>query len=244
MLPLPFAGVFWWRKDKMTTDQSDLLILTEENLAIAVQELALVDADLAKIFQELGTPPIWSREAGFSGLLQIILEQQVSLASAKAVFERLQKIVTPLTPLTFLALEDIELRAIGFSRQKSLYGRGLATAIATGQLDLTKLATMDENAIRTELKRLKGIGDWTVDIYLLMALQRPDVFPKGDLALAIATQKLKGLSVRPTPLELEVIAQSWRPWRAVAARLLWHYYLDRLTVIKSRKSMARPKRSF
>lgn len=209
----------------MTIFQSNLSILTEENLAIAVQELAVLDKDLAKIFQELGNPPMWSRKGGFSALIRIILEQQVSIASAKAVFERLEKIVTPLTPEKFLTLEEMQLKAIGFSRQKSQYSRGLAEAIATGQLDLTKLDTMDESIIRTELKRLKGIGDWTVDIYLLMALQRPDVFPKGDLALAIATQKLKGLSVRPTPLELEVIAQSWQPWRAVAARMLWHYYL-------------------
>lgn len=213
----------------MTIYQSTLSTLTKESLAIASQELAILDRDLAKILIELGTPPMWSREAGFSGLIRIILEQQVSLASARAVFERLQKVVTPLplTPEKFLALEEIQLKAIGFSRQKSQYSRGLAMAIATGQLDLGQIDTMDEIAIRTELKRIKGIGDWTVDIYLLMALQRPDVFPKGDLALAIAVQKLKGLSVRPTPIELEIIAQSWRPWRAVAARMLWHYYLNK-----------------
>jgi DNA-3-methyladenine glycosylase II len=189
-------------------------------------ELASRDRDFALVLETLGSPPIWSREAGFPTLLQIILEQQVSLAAAKAVFNRLCGVVVPLTPENFLKLDDLQLKEIGFSRQKIVYGRALADAIATGQLDLTQLETMDEAMIRTELKRIKGIGDWTVDIYLLMALQRPDVFPKGDLALAIALQKLKGLEVRPTPQELEAIAESWRPWRAVAARILWHYYLN------------------
>ncbi|MEC4814916.1 MAG: DNA-3-methyladenine glycosylase 2 family protein [Scytonema sp. PMC 1069.18] len=200
--------------------------LTQESLARGLMELGRRDRDFALVLETLGSPPIWNREAGFPTLLQIILEQQVSLAAAKAVFNRLCGVVVPLTPENFLKLDDLQLKEIGFSRQKIVYGRALADAIATGQLDLTQLETMDEAIIRTELKRIKGIGDWTVDIYLLMALQRPDVFPKGDLALAIALQKLKGLEARPTPQELEAIAESWRPWRAVAARILWHYYLN------------------
>ncbi|MCU0535272.1 MAG: DNA-3-methyladenine glycosylase [Hydrococcus sp. Prado102] len=202
------------------------LKLTEENFTRALKELASLDKDLASIIEKLGNPPNWTREAGFPGLIQIILEQQVSLAAAKAVFKRLQQIVVALTPENFLALDETQLKAIGFSRQKTQYCRGLANAIATGELDLTQLATLDETTIRSQLKQLKGIGDWTVDIYLLMAIQRPDVFPKGDLALAIAIQKLKGLTIRPTPKELEIISQNWRPWRAVAARILWHYYLN------------------
>ncbi|MFN6525631.1 DNA-3-methyladenine glycosylase 2 family protein [Nostoc sp. ChiSLP03a] len=201
--------------------------LTEESLTRGLMVLAKLDSDLAGILETLGPPPIWSREAGFATLLCIILEQQVSVAAARAVFTRLCAVVVTLTPENFLILDDAQLKAIGFSRQKILYCRGLANAIATGQLDLTKLQTMDETTIRTELKRLKGIGDWTVDIYLLMALQRPDVFPKGDLAIAIALQKLKNLATRPTPAQLEAMTQHWRPWRAVAARLLWHYYLNK-----------------
>jgi DNA-3-methyladenine glycosylase II len=188
--------------------------------------LANLDSDLARILETFGTPPLWRREPGFSTLVQIILEQQVSLASAKAVFNRLSKIVVPLVPENFLTFDDTQLKAIGFSRQKSLYCRGLAEAIVNEQLDLTQLETMEETAIRTQLKRLKGIGDWTVDIYLLMALQHPDAFPKGDLGLAIATQQIKGLATRPTPVQLEAIAQKWRPWRGVATRILWHYYLS------------------
>ncbi|KAB8330043.1 DNA-3-methyladenine glycosylase 2 family protein [Scytonema tolypothrichoides VB-61278] len=200
--------------------------LTQETLACALMELANRDSDFAHVLETLGSPPMWERKAGFPTLLRIILEQQVSLASARAIYERLCAMVVTLTPENFLTLDDIELKAIGFSRQKTVYGRALANAIINGQLDLVKLQTMDETTIRTELKRIKGIGDWTVDIYLLMALQRPDVFPKGDLALAIALQKLKKLSVRPTPEQLEAVAENWRPWRAIAARILWHFYLN------------------
>ncbi|RCJ40244.1 hypothetical protein A6770_10920 [Nostoc minutum NIES-26] len=204
----------------------ELKLLTQESLTRGLIALAKLDSDLAHILETLGNPPMWEREAGFPTLLRIILEQQVSLAAARAVFNRLCGIVIPLTPENFLILDDVQLKTIGFSRQKILYCRGIADAITSGQLDLTKLETMDETTIRSELKRLKGIGDWTVDIYLLMALQHPDVFPKGDLGLLIATQKLKKLAARPTPAELEAIAENWRPWRAVAARLLWHYYLS------------------
>jgi DNA-3-methyladenine glycosylase II len=212
--------------NNLEPNYSQLNILTEENFTRALKELAIIDKELALVIEKLGHPPNWTREAGFPGLIQIILEQQVSLAAAKAVFERLRQIVVPLTPENFLLFDDTQLKAIGFSRQKIQYSRGLANAIATGELDLIQLATLDEITIRSQLKQLKGIGDWTVDIYLLMAMQRPDVFPKGDLALAIATQKLKGLATRPTPQELEIMSQNWRPWRAVAARILWHYYLS------------------
>jgi DNA-3-methyladenine glycosylase II len=198
----------------------------QESLARGLMELANCDRDFARVLETLGSPAIWKREPGFPTLLRIILEQQVSLAAANAVFHRLCDVVVPLTPENLLKLDDVQFKEIGFSRQKTAYGRALADAIAIGQLDLTQLETMDDATIRTELKRIKGIGDWTVDIYLLMALQRSDVFPKGDLALAIALQKLRGLEVRPTPEELEAIAENWRPWRAVAARILWHYYLN------------------
>ncbi|MEH1960666.1 MAG: DNA-3-methyladenine glycosylase 2 family protein [Nostoc sp.] len=219
--------------EETAAQTAELESLTEESLTRGLLVLANLDSDLARILETLGPPPMWQREPGFATLLCIILEQQVSLAAARAVFSRLCGVVVTLTPETFLTLDDVQLRGIGFSRQKILYCRGLAQAMpkagyayATGQLDLTKLERMDETTIRTELKRLKGIGDWTVDIYLLMALQRPDVFPKGDLAIAIAFQKLKNLATRPTPIQLEAMTQHWRPWRAVAARLLWHYYLS------------------
>jgi DNA-3-methyladenine glycosylase II len=159
-------------------------------------------------------------------LIHIILEQQVSIASAQAAFDRLQAAIAPITPDRFLQLDEVQLKQIGFSRQKTQYARLLAQAILNQQLDLSALVQLEDAQVRRRLTTLKGIGDWTVDIYLLMALRRPDALPKGDLALAIAVQQVKGLSKRPTHLELEAIAEQWRPWRAVATRLLWHYYLS------------------
>ncbi len=200
--------------------------LSEDNFTHALNLLAANDPDLDYILNTFGFPPLWLREPGFATLIQIILEQQVSLASAKAVFERLQAKISPITPEKFFQLDHTELKTIGFSRQKAIYGRLLAESIITGQLDLDILNTMSDEDVRSVLKQLKGIGDWTVDIYLLMALRRPDALPKGDLGLILAIQKVKKLAQRPTPQEIEIIAENWRPWRAVATRLLWHYYLN------------------
>ncbi|MDQ3458105.1 MAG: DNA-3-methyladenine glycosylase 2 family protein [Deinococcota bacterium] len=177
------------------------------------------------MLETLGPPPLWRREPGFATLLQIILEQQVSLHSARAAFERLLAVTGPLTPEGFLLLDDATLKAVGFSRQKTAYGRHLARALLERGLDLGPLETLDDAAARAELIRLKGVGPWTADIYLLMALGRPDAWPGGDLALAVAVQEVKGLAGRPGSAELERLAEAWRPCRAVAARLLWHYYL-------------------
>jgi len=195
------------------------------SLAQAVVWLAARDESLAQIVNRYGLPPLWARQPGFPTLVQIILEQQVSLASAQAAFERLCLAVSPLTPQGFLTLDDAQLKAIGFSRQKTVYGRELAQAILSGKLDLARVAGLDDEAARAELKQIKGVGDWTVDIYLLMALLRPDAFPQSDLALLTAAQQAKKLPARPTPAELTAMAEDWRPYRAVAARLLWHFYL-------------------
>ena len=202
--------------------------LSDEALARGVRLLSKRDADLRQIVRRFGAPPMWAREAGFSTLLHIILEQQVSLASAKAAYTKLLELVSPLTPQAFLRLDDATLKAVGFSRQKTAYGRNLARSIAEGDLDLNALASMDDAAVRSELVKIKGIGRWTTDIYLLMVLRRPDIWPTGDLALATAAQKLKRLKTRPTTADLEAMSARWRPWRAVAARILWHYYLSEL----------------
>jgi DNA-3-methyladenine glycosylase II len=201
--------------------------LTQKTLTQGVHFLSERDSDLNQILKALGPPPMWTREPGFATLLQIILEQQVSLASAKAAFERLLAAASPLTPERFLRLNDTTLKEIGFSRQKTMYGRHLAQSIIKGQLNLTALEAMEDVTVRSDLVKVKGIGPWTADIYLLMALRRPDIWPSQDLALAVAVQKVKRLSCRPTPEQLKSIAAAWRPWRAVAARLLWHYYLSR-----------------
>jgi DNA-3-methyladenine glycosylase II len=168
---------------------------------------------------------MWGREPGFQTLVLIILEQQVSLASAHFAFQRLKEVARPLTPAHFLRCSHGELRKAGFSRQKMSYCRGLAESVLAGELCLKELESMDDDAARSRLTAIKGIGQWSADIYLLRALLRPDVWPSGDLALAKAVQELKGLTSRPAPNGLEAIAEPWRPWRAVAARTLWQFYL-------------------
>lgn len=201
------------------------LALTEQTLMHGLRVVCDADPDLARVAARLGPPPLWGREPGFATLVQIILEQQVSLASARATFERLQAVVDALTPAEFLRLDDTTLRAVGFSRQKAGYCRALAMAIWDGALDLERLVELDDAAVRRQLLTIKGIGPWTVDIYLLMALRRPDAWPSADLALAVAAQQVKGLAARPGPQALEALSAAWRPWRAVAARLLWSHYL-------------------
>jgi DNA-3-methyladenine glycosylase II len=201
--------------------------LTEASLHAAVDDLARRDADLARIVDRIGPPPLWAREPGFPTLVLLILEQQVSLASARAAFNRLEAAVGAVTPAGVLALSDDELRGVGFSRQKTGYARDLATAIQRGVFDPAHLAGLDDDGVRRTLTARKGIGPWTAEIYLLMVLRRPDAWPIGDLALATAAQQVKGLAQRPTPADLTALAEGWRPWRAVAARLLWHHYLAR-----------------
>ncbi len=201
-------------------------LLTEETLAAAVAALAERDADLAAVVARFGPPPLWARPPGFATLAYVILEQQVSLASARAAFNRLQVALDQVTPEGFLTLDDETLRRIGFSRQKTGYVRGLAQVLATGGLDLAALEEMEDAAAQRALLALRGVGPWTANIYLLMALRRPDAWPAGDLGLQVAAQEVKGLRKRPGPDALEALAEPWRPWRAAAARILWHHYLS------------------
>jgi DNA-3-methyladenine glycosylase II len=200
------------------------LALTDATLAEACHRLADIDPDLARIQAELGTPPLWGREPGFPTLIHIILEQQVSLASARAAMDRLLAAASPLSPGRLLEFDDAEMKAIGFSRQKMGYARLLSLAVLDG-FDLPALALTDDDHVRAALTSLKGIGRWSADIYLLMALRRPDVWPRGDLALVAAAQAVKKLPGRPSPEEFEALGEAWRPWRAAAARLLWWHYL-------------------
>ena len=200
--------------------------LDENNLITACKKLSKQDADLAFIFQTFGVPPMWARETGFATLVHIILEQQVSVASALSAFNKLKEKLGVVTPEGVLSLTDAEMKACYFSRQKIVYARELAKAIADGNLNLKSFERFSNEAIKIELKKIKGIGDWTADIYLLMAMRRADVMPRGDLALHIAWQRLKQLESRPTSDEFLQIAERWKPLRAVAARLLWHFYLS------------------
>ncbi len=201
--------------------------MNDENLILSCRKLAARDSHLKFIFDAYGTPPLWARDASFATLVHIILEQQVSLASALAAFNKLrEKLAGEITPENLLALTDADLKAAYFSRQKTIYARDLAAKIAAGKLDLPNLENLSDEQVRSELKQIKGIGDWTADIYLLMAMRRADVMPKGDLALHVAWQKLAKLERRPTADEFQKIAERWKPLRAVAARLLWHFYLS------------------
>lgn len=201
--------------------------LSRASLAVAVAELSRRDADLAAVIEAHGPPPLWRRKQGFATLLFLILEQQVSLASARATYARLvARLGGDPEPGGFLGLRDEDLKAIGFSRQKMRYGRALADAVTSGALKLATLSRKDEEGVKAELMQLPGIGHWTADIYLMEALGRPDVWPVGDLALAVGAQQVKHLAARPSPDELLALGEAWRPWRAVAARILWHYYLS------------------
>jgi len=204
--------------------------LTQKSLALAARELAARDEMLAAIYANHGDPPLWRRATGFSTLAHIILEQQVSLKSAKAMLVRLEASIQPFTPSRFLELGDTYLRSLGVTRQKSAYLLHLANSIVGGELSFTRLARMSDEDARVVLTRIKGIGSWSADVYLLMAMRRADIWPAGDLALAVSMKELKGLAHRPGPIELEKLAEQWRPHRAVAARMLWQYYLGKKVV--------------
>jgi len=200
--------------------------LTEASLLDAVAQLAARDPALATVVDRFGPPPMWAREPGFPTLVHVVLEQQVSLASARAAFDRLRAAADPLTPSSFLELDDRRLLEIGFSRQKTRYGRALAATILDATLDLGGLAVLDDGAVDAALTAVPGIGPWTAAIYRLMVLRRPDAWPPHDIALAQAIAEVRGLPARPDSASALAIAEAWRPWRAVAARILWHHYLS------------------
>ena len=199
--------------------------LTLRSLRLHSKTLAANCPHLAIVHDKYGPPPLWDREHGFATLLQIILEQQVSLASAKACFGKLCRRVGDVTPESLLRSTDAQLKKDGFSRQKTSYARHLSEAILENRIDFEKLTKLDDAGVKSELTKLKGVGEWTSDIYLLMAMLRPDVMPKGDVALHTAWHKLSG-EPRPSSDEFLVIAERWKPYRSVAARLLWHFYLS------------------
>lgn len=210
-------------------------VISERNIVRIARELSARDEDLGRVHSMHGTPPLWDRPPGFSTLLQIILEQQVSLASAKACFDKLTVRLGDITPESLLTLDDAELKSVGFSRQKTSYARHLSEAVLERRIDLDGLTEMPDADVKAELIKLKGIGEWSTDIYLLMAMLRPDVMPRGDIALHTAWQKLSG-EPRPTTDGFVAMAEKWSPYRSVAARLLWHFYLEE----KKKKAVAQP----
>jgi len=199
---------------------------TQSTYHTICDELVDADADLAIIIDTYGYPPFWSRPNTFETLVHIILEQQVSLASALSALNKLKERVQELTPARLLLLTDAEMRACYVSRQKSGYIKYLAEALLSGQLDLTGLEDLPDDVVRTKLTALKGIGNWTADVYLMFVLQHPDVFPIGDLAAVNAMKRVKRLPAEITREQLLEIAFSWQPYRTIATMLLWHFYLS------------------
>ncbi len=187
---------------------------------------ALVDLDprLARIEQTAGLLPWRVRTGGFPGLLQIVVGQQISNQAARAIWRRLAALPGALAPEGLLALDEVALRGAGLSRPKVSHARSLAAAFASGQLSSTVLERQSDADATATIVAVRGLGPWTAEVYLLFALQRPDVFPAGDVALAGAAADLLGLPGRPDPKTLRALAEAWRPSRALAARLLWHHW--------------------
>lgn len=202
--------------------------LSPASLEDAARKLAGRDKDLASILERFGPPPLWARRPGFPTLVKIILEQQVSLASAASIFSRLQKNVIPFHPARMIELGEVHLKSQGLTRQKISYCLHLAQSLHDKHLNLSRLGRMSDDEVKAALMEVKGIGSWSADVYLLMALGRADIWPAADLALAVAVSNLKRLQGRPNPNQLIEIAEPWRPFRSVAARMLWQYYLAKM----------------
>jgi DNA-3-methyladenine glycosylase II len=200
---------------------------TKENFHSLCNKLTGEDKHLRSIVKQYGYPPLWTKTASFQTLIHIILEQQVSLASARAALNKLKEKLGIVTPKKLLELTGKELRACYFSRQKTVYAKCLAQAIISKQINLKNLSALDDADIRQQLKTIKGIGDWTVDVYLLFALQRTDVFPLGDLAMISALKEIKQLPKETRKEELLKLSEPWRPYRSIASMMLWHYYIQK-----------------
>jgi DNA-3-methyladenine glycosylase II len=201
------------------------------NFTLFCDKLARKDPGLKGILKQYGYPPMWTRPATFQTLILTILEQQVSLASAYAAFKKLREKIGYVTPAKILALSDEEMRAVYFTRQKMGYARELARAIQSRKLVLKKLGSLTDEEVREQLIQLKGIGHWTIDVYLMHALQRTDLFPLGDIALVNSLKHIKELPPHTTKEELLAIAEPWRPYRTIAAMMLWHAYIKRKGIV-------------
>jgi len=193
----------------------------------AVEYLCEIDPILGEVTNQYGMPKLLDRPSGFPTLVYTILEQQVSLASAKSTYSKLTKRIPDLSPELLLTLSSSEMLEIGFSRQKARYSRLLAEAVIQGKLDMDALSSQSDQTVFSKLTALTGVGPWTANIYLLSALKRPNIWPAGDLALQVAVQELYKLSRRPQNDEIESFGDRWTPYRAVAARILWQYYVSR-----------------
>ena len=197
------------------------------NFQLLCDKLCRKDNTLNAIIKKHGYPPMWTRPNTFQTLILFILEQQVSLASAYAAFKKLREKIGFVTAAKILSLTDVDLRACYFSRQKIIYARELAKAVRSKQINLKKLSFLPDEEIRAELIRLKGIGHWTIDVYLMHSLQRTDLFPLGDIALVNSLKEVKLLPKDISKEEMLKIAEPWKPYRTIAAMILWHSYIKK-----------------
>lgn len=197
-----------------------------DNFHSICDTLGVNDRHLRSILDTHGYPPMWTRPNTFETLIHIILEQQVSLASALAALNKLREKIGKITPIKVLSLTDEELKACYFSRQKTSYARNLAEAIHTGQFSLKAQEKLSNDAVRANIVALKGLGNWSADIYLMFVLQRTDIFPVGDLAAINALKQVKKLSPDVSKDKIVRITSSWQPYRTVATMILWHHYLS------------------
>jgi DNA-3-methyladenine glycosylase II len=205
-------------------------VFTKDNFQLLCRKLARKDGDLAAIIKTHQYPPMWVRPQKFSTLVLAILEQQVSLAAAYAAYKKLKEKTRLITPGNILSLTDTELRACYFSRQKIIYVRDLALAIQNKTLQLAKLAALPDDAVRTQLTKIKGIGTWTADVYLMHALRRTDVFPLGDLALVNSIKEIKQLPPHTTKEHLLELGEAYRPYRTIASMIYWHAYIKKRNI--------------
>ncbi|MEO0058684.1 MAG: DNA-3-methyladenine glycosylase [Bacteroidota bacterium] len=189
----------------------------------AVSYLQTVDVIFSKIIDLYGLPEIPSRPIGFQTLVLLVLEQQVSIDSAKATFIKLKNMVH-IKPIELLETVDEDFRKCGISRQKTKYIKCLATAILEKSIDLESLSQKSANVVRQELIQIKGIGNWTIDVYLMFCLQSPDILPLGDIAVINTIKELLNFHEKT---EMELYTQKWAPHRSTATFLLWHYYLKK-----------------
>lgn len=203
---------------------------SQEDLVPICDELAERDPHLKKIIDDYGYPPFWTRKPSFETLIHIILEQQVSLASARAAFLKLQQFIGDITPEKILSMSDVELKQCYFSRQKTVYARCLASAFADGNISIQQLTNNSDEEIRTALTTIKGIGNWTVDVFLMMCLHSADLFPFGDIALVNSLKYIKSVPPHTDKTVLIAITENWKPYRSIAAFMLWHAYICRKNI--------------
>ena len=197
---------------------------TDDDLSAAIEQLQIIDPRFVKVVKVVGQPPLRRCKDGFESLVDIIVAQQVSRASADAIAARMQENLRPYSPEGFQGFSDETYVAQGLSRPKIRTFRALSNALCFGDLDLGSLRGLSDEDVMAALMRVKGIGPWTAEIYLLTCLGRADVWPAGDLALQVGVQMICHLENRPSADDTRKIASAWQPWRAVAARLTWSYY--------------------